>query len=124
MSVWRTHASGMYSGLDNIKKYGNALEFLQSTITFVDEKYLPIIRKREDIIRSFLCHELAANGQLPRARQLAANIIWRLALHAPKRASVLILHVCLPRTFRLVLAAWTQHKQRGGAAGVESALKR
>jgi glycosyltransferase involved in cell wall biosynthesis len=122
VSVWRIHTGGMYSGLDNIKKYENALEFLQSTMTFVDEIYLPTIKKREDVIRSFLCHELAAKGQLPRARNLAWETVWRLALHAPRKTLVLIFRVCFPRTFKLVFDAWIRHKQRYGAVKSESAL--
>ncbi len=49
-SVWRIHRGGMYSGLKEVDKYEKALEFLRSIMTFVDEAYLPKVRKRQDII--------------------------------------------------------------------------
>ncbi len=113
VSAYRIHAGGLYMGLDDAGKYKFELEMHQALLTFVDDRYLAAVRKREDIVRSWLCHKLAASGQLSRARKLAGETIRRLALHDPKRALVLLFHMCLPGTFQRVFEAWTG-KQPGG----------
>ena len=50
MSVYRLHAGGIISGLDWALQCKKLIAYLQSVQTFADEKYLPMIRKREDIM--------------------------------------------------------------------------
>lgn len=117
-SVYRIHADGIYTELDDAHKHEREIAALQAISSFADEKYFPVIRKRMEIVRIWLCHELAANGQLSRARRLAWGTLWPSALNHPKQTLVLIFRLCLPRTFRMVFNAWNRCKQPFGAEGV------
>jgi glycosyltransferase involved in cell wall biosynthesis len=116
VSVYRINERGMVSGLSLARKYEVTLELLNAIRTFADEKYFPIIKKKMDTVRMWLCFELVANGQLRRAQGLAWQTVRSLAPHAPRKALVLMFHVYLPRTSQLVFDAWNRCKQGSGAA--------
>lgn len=116
VSVFRKHPGGIYTALYNARKHDTGLLFaqvgaFQAISTFVDERYLPIVRKNVDDLNGCLCHALAYAGQLSQARRLARKTVWRLALQSPERALALLLHICLPKIYPVVINAWTRHKK-------------
>jgi hypothetical protein len=114
VSVYRVNAGGIFSAASLSRNYERNIEMLHALLTFADPRYYPIIKKRIDTFRIWLCLELVANGQLHGARKLAWETFWGFARYAPKRALGLIFHVYLPRTFRLVCDAWYRHKSDYG----------
>ena len=112
VSVYRLHTGGIFSRLNSWGRYEKDIEWLEAISQFADGGYSRMARKKADLLTYWYCCELSSTGQLTPARLLAWKTIRRLALHAPKRALMLIFHVCLPRTFRLVADAWIRHKHR------------
>lgn len=105
VSVYRIHMDGFKMGLTEEGRYEFDLEMTRALKTFLGESYLPMINRREDVERSWLCHVLASKGQMQRARKLAGETLLPLALHAPKQAFLLLFHICLPRTYQIVFKA-------------------
>jgi glycosyltransferase involved in cell wall biosynthesis len=114
VSVYRLHGSGSLTGLESAGQNEHSIEIFQAILTFTDPIYYPMIEKRIDTYRTWLCFALVSNGQKQLARKLAWETFWRLARYAPKRAIGLIVHVCLPRTFRLALDACNRLKRGCG----------
>jgi glycosyltransferase involved in cell wall biosynthesis len=112
VSAYRMHEHGTFSPLSMLRKYEHTIGMLQAILTFTDERYAPIVRKKIDAVQMWLCFELVSNGQVQRARRLAWQTVRSLALHAPRKALVLIFHVYLPRTSQLVIDAWNRNKRR------------
>jgi glycosyltransferase involved in cell wall biosynthesis len=110
-SVYRIHDGGIYSGIDNIRKFTHDLITYQAILTFIDERYFPIVRKRIDIKNSCLCHAMVSNGQLSQARRLALETILPLASHSPLKTMTLLSHVFFPRAYRIFSEIWRQRKQ-------------
>ena len=121
VSVYRMHPDGFFSTLNLLSKYERTIELLHAILSFADERYSLIIKKKIDAVRMWLCFELVADGQLYRARGLAWQTVRSLAWHAPRKALILLFHVYLPRTSQPIIDAWNRRNQRSAAASVPKA---
>jgi glycosyltransferase involved in cell wall biosynthesis len=96
VSVYRQNDKGLFSGSYPVLNSERRIAVYQTLLPLMDERHQSLVKRRIEVLRSFLCYYLIDSGGEGEARRLARELTWSLARHNPRRAILMWCYVLAP----------------------------